>query len=289
MNGKRWMKDRIADLVYLWYRLPGRKPTVRVYSMDETLDELLHSDKSLVRFGDGEIVMMKGKSLKLQQASPELAEGLKRMLRYEHENLMVTVQGIFDGVEMYHKKSRQFWKDHLLFCRKTYEKYCNPNRIYYTTFVSRCYYYAQDRSNCGRWFAKIRKIWENKDVVVVEGTRTHNGVGNDLLDTAASVERIICPPRDAYGAIPRILEACEVYGKDRLFLLSVGVAAKFLALELFQKGYRVLDIGHMDMEYEWYVRQVPDKCKIEKHEIESEDANKEAGYTQYLSQIKVRL
>ena len=90
MNGKRWMKDRIADLVYLWYRLPGRKPTVRVYSMDETLDELLHSDKSLVRFGDGEIVMMKGKSLKLQQASPELAEGLKRMLRYEHENLMVT-------------------------------------------------------------------------------------------------------------------------------------------------------------------------------------------------------
>ena len=76
------MKDRIADIVYLWYRLPGRKPTVKVYGMDETLDELLHTGKSLVRFGDGEIVMMKGKSLKLQQASPELAEGLKRILGY---------------------------------------------------------------------------------------------------------------------------------------------------------------------------------------------------------------
>lgn len=286
---KRKIKDILAAIAYFLYEKGILHNSIKVHSIDETIDELLHTNKSLVRFGDGEIVMIKGGDLMLQKASPEIAKGLAEILAYPYDDLMVTIPGIFDTLSDHRKASRQFWKDHLLFCRKTYEKYCNPDRIYYTTFVSRCYYYAKDRSNCGRWFAKIRKIWENKDVVVVEGTRTHNGVGNDLLDTAASVERIICPPRDAYGAIPQILEACEAYDKDRLFLLSVGVAAKFLALELFQKGYRVLDIGHMDMEYEWYVRQTPDKCKIEKHEIESEDANREAGYTQYLSQIKVRL
>lgn len=286
---KRKIKDILAAIAYFLYEKGILHNSIKVHSIDETIDELLHTNKSLVRFGDGEIVMIKGGDLMLQKASPEIAKGLAEILAYSYDDLMVTIPGIFDTLSDHRKASRQFWKDHLLFCRKTYEKYCNPDRIYYTTFVSRCYYYAKDRSNCGRWFAKIRKIWENKDVVVVEGTRTHNGVGNDLLDTAASVERIICPPRDAYGAIPQILEACEAYDKDRLFLLSVGVAAKFLALELFQKGYRVLDIGHMDMEYEWYVRQTPDKCKIEKHEIESEDANREAGYTQYLSQIKVRL
>lgn len=286
---KRKIKDILAAIAYFLYEKGILHNSIKVHSIDETIDELLHTNKSLVRFGDGEIVMIKGGDLMLQKASPEIAKGLAEILAYSYDDLMVTIPGIFDTLSDHRKASRQFWKDHLLFCRKTYEKYCNPDRIYYTTFVSRCYYYAKDRSNCGEWFAKIRKIWENKDVVVVEGTRTHNGVGNDLLDTAASVERIICPPRDAYGAIPRILEACETYDKDRLFLLSVGVAAKFLALELFQKGYRVLDIGHMDMEYEWYVRQTPDKCKIEKHEIESEDANREAGYTQYLSQIKVRL
>lgn len=286
---KRKIKDILAAIAYFLYEKGILHNSIKVHSIDETIDELLHTNKSLVRFGDGEIVMIKGGDLMLQKASPEIAKGLAEILAYPYDDLMVTIPGIFDTLSDHRKASRQFWKDHLLFCRKTYEKYCNPDRIYYTTFVSRCYYYAKDRSNCGEWFAKIRKIWENKDVVVVEGTRTHNGVGNDLLDTAASVERIICPPRDAYGAIPQILEACEAYDKDRLFLLSVGVAAKFLALELFQKGYRVLDIGHMDMEYEWYVRQTPDKCKIEKHEIESEDANREAGYTQYLSQIKVRL
>lgn len=286
---KRKIKDILAAIAYFLYEKGILHNSIKVHSIDETIDELLHTNKSLVRFGDGEIVMIKGGDLMLQKASPEIAKGLAEILAYSYDDLMVTIPGIFDTLSDHRKASRQFWKDHLLFCRKTYEKYCNPDRIYYTTFVSRCYYYAKDRSNCGEWFAKIRKIWENKDVVVVEGTRTHNGVGNDLLDTAASVERIICPPRDAYGAIPQILEACEAYDKDRLFLLSVGVAAKFLALELFRKGYRVLDIGHMDMEYEWYVRQTPDKCKIEKHEIETEAANREAGYTQYLSQVKVRL
>lgn len=286
---KQQIKDILAAVVYFLYEKGILHNHIKVHSIDETIDELLHTDKSMVRFGDGEIVMIKGGDLMLQKASPEIARGLAEILAYPYDDLIVTIPGIFETLSDHHKASRQFWKDHLLFCRKTYERYCNPDRIYYTTFVSRCYYYAMDRSNCDRWFAKIRKIWENKDIVVVEGTRTHNGVGNDLLDTAASIERIICPPKDAYAAIPQILEACEAYGKDRLFLLSVGVAAKFLALELFRKGYRVLDIGNMDMEYEWYARRTPDKCKIEKHGIEGESANREAGYAEYLSQVKVWL
>lgn len=286
---KRRIKDSLAAIVYFLYEKNILHNRIKVHTIDETIDELLQTDKSMVRFGDGEIVMIKGGDLMLQKASPEIASGLADILAYSYDDLIVTIPGIFETLSDHHKASRQFWKDHLLFCRKTYERYCNPERIYYTTFVSRCYYYAADRGNCDRWFAKIRKIWENKKIVVVEGTKTHNGVGNDLFALAASVERIICPPRDAYAAIPRILSACEAYGKDRLFLLSVGVAAKFLALELFRKGYRVLDIGNMDLEYEWYVRQTPDKCKLGKHEIEGEAANREAGYTEYLSQVKVWL
>lgn len=291
---KRKIKDILAAIVCFLYEKGILHNRIRVHSIDETIDELLQTEKSMVRFGDGEIVMIKGVDLMLQKASAEIADGLKEILLYPHDDLMVTIPGIFDGLSEHHKASRQFWRDHFLFCRKTYETYCNPNRVYYTTFVSRCYYFAKDRTPCGGWFAKIRKIWENRDVVIVEGTRTHNGVGNDLLDTARSIERIICPPSDAYSAIPEILEACMTYEKDRLFLLSVGVAAKFLAAELFRQGYRVLDIGNLDMEYEWYVRRAPGKCKLEKHDIAGEEANrKEAlrdeAYAAYIEQVKVWL
>lgn len=286
---KQKIKDILAAIVYFLYEKGILHNRIKVHTIDETIDVLLNTGKSMVRFGDGEIVMMKGGDLMLQKASPEIAEGLAGILAYPHDDLIVTIPGIFETLSDHHRESRQFWRDHLLFCRKTYEKYCNPDRIYYSTFVSRCYYYAADRSGCGAQFAKIRKIWENRDIVVVEGERTHNGVGNDLLDTARSIERIICPPSNAYEAIPAILDACTAYGKDRLFLLSVGVAAKFLTEELFGQGYRVLDIGNLDMEYEWFVRRAPGKMKLEKHDCVSEEANRAAGYTEYLEQIKVRV
>lgn len=288
---KRKIKDILAGIVYFLYEKGILRNRIQVHTIDETIDELLSTEKSMVRFGDGEIVMIGGGDLMLQKASLQIGEGLAGILAYPYDDLMVTIPGIFDTLSDHHKASRQFWRDHLLFCRKTYEKYCNPNRVYYTTFVSRCYYFGSDRSKCGGWFAKIRKIWENRDIVIVEGTKTHNGVGNDLFDTARSVERIICPPKDAYSAIPDILKACMRYEKDRLFLLSVGVAAKFLALELFQKGYRVLDIGNMDLEYEWYVRKAPDKIPLAKHDIAGEAANRKAAvqdreYGKYLEQVK---
>lgn len=287
MGLKRKVKDILAAILYFLYEKGILHNSIKVHTIDETIDELLHTEKSMVRFGDGEIIMIKGVDLMLQKAAPEIGEGLAQILAYPYDDLLVTIPGIFDTLSDHRKASRQFWKDHLLFCRKTYEKYCNPNRIYYTTFVSRCYYYAEDRSNCDRWFAKIRKIWENRDIVIVEGTKTHNGVGNDLFATARSIERIICPPKDAYEALPGIEEACEQYGKDRLFLLSVGVAAKFLALYLFRKGYRVLDIGNMDLEYEWFVRQTPDKISLEKHDIVGEAANREKAETEIPAQIDV--
>ena len=279
----------MAAIVYFLYEKGILHNRIQVHTIDETIDELLNTEKSMVRFGDGEIVMIKGVDLMLQKASPEIGQGLANILAYPYDDLIVTIPGIFDTLSDHRKASRQFWKDHLLFCRKTYEKYCNPDRVYYSTFVSRCYYFGQDRSRCGSWFAKIRKIWENRDIVIVEGTKTHNGVDNDLLDSARSIERIICPPSDAYSALPAIMEECLRYDKDRMFLLSAGVAAKFLALELFQKGYRVLDIGNMDMEYEWYVRQTPDKIPLAKHDVVGEEANREAGYITYLDQIKVWL
>ncbi len=286
---KQRIKDILAALVYLLYEKGILHNRIRVHDIDETIDELLRTEKSMVRFGDGEIVMIKGVDLMLQQASPEIGEGLAEILGYPYDDLLVTIPDIFRTLSDHHRASRRFWRDHLLFCRKTYERYCNPERIYYSTFVSRCYYFGRDRSRCDGWFAKIRKIWENKEIVIVEGTRTHNGVGNDLFDSAAGIERIICPPRDAYGALPAILEECRRCDKDRLFLLSVGVAAKFLAVSLFREGYRVLDIGNLDMEYEWYVRKVPDKVSLEKHDVVGEEANRAAGYHEYLAQVRAWL
>lgn len=284
---KKTVKTIIANVVYLLYKSGVLKNKIKVLSIDETIDELLNTEKSLVRFGDGEITMISGENLKLEKFQPELTESMKRIIRYEHENLMVAIVDVFQSLDVYRKESRQFWKDYLLVRRKNYRNLCATDKVYGNAFVSRCYNMYVDKSQCVHQFEKIRQIWKGKDVVVIEGAATHNGVGNNLFSTARSVERIIGPSQNAYLKIEEIYAACVRYPKDRLILVSLGAAAKPLVEKLFLQGYRVLDIGNIDMEYEWYLAKAVNKMPISKHQICGKEANLAAGYEEYWKQIKV--
>ena len=136
---KRLIKDILAQIDYSLYRMGIKECNIKVHTVEETIEELINTNKSMIRYGDGEITMIRGRSLVLQQVDPEIIEGLKRMLAYKHDGMIVTIPEIFDDLSIYRKESRQFWKDHLLFSRKIYERYCNPDRIYYNTSVSRFY------------------------------------------------------------------------------------------------------------------------------------------------------
>ena len=290
MSGiKNLVKRILAQIVYLIYRLRIRKCNVKVMSVDQMIEVLTNTSKSLVRFGDGEITMIRGRKLFFQEVNPEIIAGLKRLLAYEYDDLMVSIPDIFGNLKIYRKESAAFWKDHLLFSRKIYMRYCNSDREYCNTSFTRFYYALADKSQCRRQIEAIKQIWKDKDIVVVEGDKTHNGVGNDLLDTARSIERIIGPSEQAYEKVDELFECCKEYPKDRLFLVSMGIAAKFLAEKLFLEGYRVLDIGNLDMEYEWYLHQAEYKEKIPKHDVIGEEANRNAGYLEYLAQIKKRV
>ncbi|MDE5932348.1 MAG: GT-D fold domain-containing protein [Lachnospiraceae bacterium] len=286
---KKLIKKILAQITYLFYRLKLGKCNVKVMSVDKMIEELGSTTKSLVRFGDSDMTIVWGRSVFYQQASPEMIEGLRRILRYDHDDLMVSIPDIFGDLNIYRKESKAFWMEHLFFCRKVYKKYCNPNREYCNTSFTRFYYPLADKSQCGRQIEAIRQLWKDRDIVVVEGEKTHNGVGNDLLDTAKSVERIIGPSAQAYDKVDEIFACCKEYPKDRLFLLSLGIGAKFLAERLFLDGYRVLDIGNLDMEYEWYLRGAKYKEKLAKHEVVGEEANQKAGYQEYLAQIKKKI
>lgn len=278
---KKWLAHSVYELHH-HNLLPN---PLQVHSVDETLDVLLNTNKSMVRFGDSDLVMISGRNTIFQTAAPEITEGLRRIIGYQYEDLIVTVPDIFGDLDIYLPASRAFWEDHLLFFRKAYYKYCNTEKIYYNTTVSRGYVTLADKSKSGGWFERFRQVFAGKDLVMVEGCTAHNGVGNDLFSEAASVQRIVCPSSNAYRVRDRILEECLKFDRNKLFLFALGVTAKALVEEMFLNGYRVIDIGNLDMEYEWYLRGAQKKEPVPKHSVVGEEANREAGYEEYLSQI----
>ncbi len=283
MSVKNVVKRICVEIYYVLYSVKRILfgPTVRVMSVDETIDELINTDKSLVRFGDGELLMIRGRDVHFQKANPQLEAELAEILKYPYDGLMVSVQDIFSGLKLYVPKSIIFWKEHLLFYNKYYRKLCNKNRIYASTSFSRSYITIQDKSQSVRWFGKIKEIWKDKDVVIVEGAATRNGVGNDLLDTAGSVKRIICPSKNAYARFDEIRNECYKQSKDVLFLVTLGPAAKQLVRDLYLNGYRAIDIGQLDYEYRLFLQGATSKDEPTKAI--------EGPLDKYLSEILIRI
>ena len=282
---KEKIKEMIASFVYALYEKEVLKKHIQVSSIEETIDALIDTDNSLVRFGDGEIVLISGIASATQQENSELAKRLIQVLESDEDKLLIAIVDGFGNMDYLHRDSQNFWKKHFLKYRKDYNKYCHPGKVYYNALVSRCYYPMQDRSKCTEWFNKLKNVWKDKRVVFVEGERTHNGVENDLFSKTLEIKRILCPSQNAYGVYEQIVNTCLKFDKEHLFLLSLGAAAKPLAYDLFKEGYRVIDIGNLDLEYEWYRKRAQGKIAIKKHEIIGAEENQNANYTEYLQQI----
>ena len=247
----------------------ARRPAIMVKDIDQTLDYIIENQSSIIRFGDGEMDLMLGKSIPYQVYDENLASQLKKIIALQSdEQLVIGLPNVFADRSNFTPAAEAFWKVHLEHHLKDYVELARAG-WYGTTFVSRPYIDYMDKSKSFSQFEKLKQIWENEDILIVEGVTSRSGVGNDLFDGATSIKRIICPSHNAYSRIEEIQEAVLQYAENRLILCMLGPTAKILSYNLFEKGYRVLDIGHIDSEYEWMKMGADTKVKFNhKHTAE---------------------
>ena len=232
-------------------------PTIK--TTDETLDKILRDKCSLSRFGDGEFAVMNGSRIHFQDPCPELARRLGEVLAADAPNLLVGLPDCFGSLDNYIPAVVNFWRKWMSQKRRTVYAYLDINRTYYNAFFTRVYmpYHKTDEHyrDCGRYFEKIRKVWADRDVLVCEGEGTRFGMFNDLLDGAKSISRILCPARSAFDKYNAIVSAFDGINTKTLVLAALGPTATVLAYDLCKKGYQAIDIGHLDLEYEWFLRK----------------------------------
>ena len=275
-NGQRLYSSEhpermLADLQKLINKdmLEKQLDPIQVKGIDETLDCIIENKSSLVRFGDGEINMLAGHSIPYQDYDEELASIMRDIIGQEsREDLVVCLPDAFTDRFKFTSWAIPFWKDHMDHYMDFYRELCSDS-WYGSTFVSRPYIDFEDKSQAKSQFEKLKSIWENRDLLIVEGATSRSGVGNDLFDEANSIKRIICPSHSAFSRVHEIEQEIEKYAAGRLILCMLGPTAKVLAYHLSQKGYQVLDIGHIDSEYEWMKMGAKTKVKFShKHTAE---------------------
>lgn len=220
----------------------------KILNSDKSLDELITSGKSIARYGDGEFKLIMGENIGFQKSHPELTRRLKEILKNDNDNVLVGIVDIFGYCpNIYMKKI-------VMLCRETLYKYINFNKTYVDASLARRFVFPTEEQGV-EYYNKIKSLWNNKDVVIVEGAGSRLGVGNDLFEGAKSIERILCPIKNAFSKYDVILSECLKQPEDKLFILALGPTATLLAVDLAEKGYRALDIGHLDTCYETFLRK----------------------------------
>ncbi len=266
---KHYTNIAMPTLDNLDYELYGDNELVReqcpkIIDVDKTVEILEKEKKCLARLGDGEFELMCGrKRADFQDNDEKLAERLKEVLNSAIDNLIVAIADNYGRLDKYTDDAARDIRSYLSkSVRKDHMCLLDKDKQYYDAYLSRPYILYRDKKNAGKRFANIKKIWNDADILLVEGQYTRFGVGNDLLSNAASVSRILVPNKNAFAKYNEVLPIVRKHGKNRLILAVLGPTATVLAYDLSREGYWILDIGQLDVEYEWYLRGVTKRCNI---------------------------
>ncbi len=249
-------------------------------SQDETIRKIVEEKRSLARFGDGEFQIMgnqKG-NVKYQRYDARLAQRMIEVLHSDMPELIIAIANNYGSLESYalgcDDAIRRYMTDDI---RKMHSSLLETERIYADAYLTRFYVMYKDNMTDApvRRLEKLKSIWEKRNVISVEGALTRLGAGNDLFDNTKSFRRIIAPATSSFDRYDELLEASLKYAEqDTLFLIAIGPSAGVLAYDLTLNGYQALDVGHIDLEYEWYLAgqgvrvSVPDRYNFELVEMD---------------------
>lgn len=229
-----------------------------IMNTQKTIDYIIEKDCSVARFGDGEFsIIAYGCGLRFQREDVELQKSLIDVTRSTDPNLLLCLPSWVNAVkESQQTKLGPIQRNGIKNNLHDWMKWFSRKRIYGEANLSR----LMDTDNFRSRKEQVdytKRIWNNRNIVLVEGSKTRFGVGNDLLDNAKSISRILGPAESAFDCIDELLDACELQCSKRespIVLLALGPTATVMAWKLQQRGIQAIDIGHLDICYEVSLR-----------------------------------
>ncbi len=240
-------------------------PLPKVLSIEETINLLLQKRISIARFGDGEFLYIIDKvNLPFQAYDKQLAQILMEILKYDGHDLLVGLPSGYHGMTTLNRQGRNFWKSQISWIYPRLHKYLRKDKVYVNASITRLYHEIEDKELSASYFNMIKKLWSERNVFIIEGSKSRLGVGNDLFHSARSIQRVLAPAHNAFDKITEIQDTAVRYAKkDDLILVALGPTAKAVAFMLSRRGFQVLDIGNVDIEYEWFLKRATSKVKIQ--------------------------
>ena len=258
-----------------YWRTRAERKKFRILNSEETIRYIISNKCSICRMGDGEFQMMSHYLNKhtasnynidtFQGYNEDLAKQLIEVYRSNSRNCLVCIPYAFKDSSVYKGYERIFFEREWLECKDMllYLEKGLPTRILGDSCCSRFYMSRKDIKDYPQYVQLLRTIWDGKEIILIEGEKSRLGIGNDLFSNSKSIQRLLCPSTNAFDKYDEILKYVKNnLAKSKLYLIALGHTATVLAYELSKLKFWAIDIGHVDIEYEWYRRKAKTKIAI---------------------------
>ena len=202
-------------------------------------------------------------SIYFQESNKLLSLRLQEVLTSNSKTCLICIPGSLNSLKGMEWKSMLMWM-HLI--GKFYKNYCSYFNFEYTypnSLITRPYMDLSNKDRSFTIFEKLKLIWKDKNVIIIEGEHTKLGVGNDLFATTKSIRRLITVSKNSFSKYTEILEEAKYYDIDSVILIALGPTATVLAYDLSELGFQACDVGHIDIEYEWFLKKTKKKTSID--------------------------
>lgn len=204
-----------------------------------TLREVL-AGKSIARYGDGELKIMRGGNCVSQSFDALLAAEMMDIIAEPRKNLLVGIPTLDARNPKYEN-----WRK----LAPRFAPYLKRGAMYHSSFITR-----PDNApwiGTKQYFDDMESLWKDKHVTFV-GNGQRSLTRDFLLKTGAlSVSWVECSYRDSYDQIGKLFQHVMARGNQRV-LLCVGPTATCLANRLERVGCHAIDLGHIGMFWRRY-------------------------------------
>lgn len=272
---------------------------LRIMSPERTLRYIKKHQCSIARYGDGEfdhILNLKDEGFQVR--SQELTKKLSQVLDIKDSRLLLCVPRCFNTTRGCNAHSKTFWiewgkrDNHHQQIINFIRSHTGPQYLFGDSQITRPYIDWVDSKRAERTFPMLKDLWAGRDILIVEGEQTRLGVGNDLYDGASTIKRILAPAVDAFRHYDEIKQTILDHYHGELIIIALGPTATVLAAELALMDIQALDIGNIDIEYEWYLNGAKERVAIPGKFTNEAVDGREVGACMdqtYLSQIIARI
>lgn len=237
---RRYYKRPLFLMLYAFYYFnPLFKANAKFFSEQELI-KILKEGKSFIRFGDGEVHLMKGQSLPWQKYEKDLERGMRKIIQEYNKNSPYIV-GIPKFTNLTNKKLREDGKLNVWLPAKVMFKLIFPKNVLYGD--PHVFYYD------GFFEKYMEEYFLDKHIILGTNIDNITSIKNNTKVPFKNISFVVTPKTNAYSNYKEIYKNIENIlaslpeKESPVILMCAGPASKVLVYEFSKKGVPSYDIG----------------------------------------------